>query len=137
MATTTTVSNLPMAMSRPTIPSSQKFSNVGPAILGSRFKVGSCDKLASVCHVAPVQPFQKSSTSCTIKFNKIITRASSESSSNPQVSGLPIDLKGFASFSMNPSYLVCFYLLIYRVFCYLWFVVTRVSWYARYLVTLL
>lgn len=109
---TTTVSNFPLAMSRPRIPSSQKFSNAGPAILGCGIKVGSCDKLASVCHVASLQPFQKVSTSCAIKFDKIITKAMSESSSNKQVTGLPIDLRGFASLSMNPSYLFCLYLHI-------------------------
>lgn len=107
---TTTVSNISMAMSRPRISSSQKFSNLGPAVLGGRIKVGSCDKLGSVCHVASVKPFQKASTSCSLKFDKIVTKAMSESSSDKQVTGLPIDLRGFPSFSANPSYL--FYIFV-------------------------
>jgi enoyl-[acyl-carrier protein] reductase I len=95
MATTTTVSNVSIAMSRPRITSSQK---LGPAILGCRVKVGSCDKLGSVCHVASVKPFQQASISCASKFDKFVTKAMSESSSNKQVTGLPIDLRGFTSF---------------------------------------
>ncbi|GAU29585.1 hypothetical protein TSUD_164330 [Trifolium subterraneum] len=95
MATTTTVSNISIAMSRPRITSSQK---LGPAIVGCRVKVGSCDKLGSVCHVASVKPFQQVSTSCASKFNKFVTKAVSESSSNKQVTGLPIDLRGKRAF---------------------------------------
>ncbi|RZC00217.1 Enoyl-[acyl-carrier-protein] reductase [NADH], chloroplastic isoform B [Glycine soja] len=96
----TTVSNLPTAMSRPKIPSSQRIANVGPALLGARSKVGSCYKLASVCHVASAQPFQQglTMTSGAVKYDKIITKAMSESSSNKEVAGLPIDLKGKRAF---------------------------------------
>ncbi|KAK2360449.1 enoyl-[acyl-carrier-protein] reductase [NADH], chloroplastic [Trifolium repens] len=95
MATTTTVSNISIAMSRPRITSSQK---LGPAILGCRVKVGSCDKLGSVCHVASVKPFHQASTSRASKFEKLVTKAMSESSSNKQVTGLPIDLRGKRAF---------------------------------------
>ncbi|CAJ1921054.1 unnamed protein product [Sphenostylis stenocarpa] len=100
MATTTTVSNLPTAMSRHKIPSLQRFANVSPANLGGRFKVGSCHKLASVCHVASTQPFQQglTMTSAAVKYDKIITNAMSVSSSNSEVPGLPIDLKGKRAF---------------------------------------
>lgn len=97
---TTTVSNLPIAMSRPKIPSSQRIANVCPAILGGRSKVGSCYKLASVCHVASAQPFHQglAMTSGAAKYGKILTKAMSESSSNKEVAGLPIDLKGLLPF---------------------------------------
>ncbi|KAL2957370.1 hypothetical protein AAZX31_18G143500 [Glycine max] len=97
---TTTVSNLPIAMSRPKIPSSQRIANVCPAILGGRSKVGSCYKLASVCHVASAQPFHQglAMTSGAAKYGKILTKAMSESSSNKEVAGLPIDLKGKRAF---------------------------------------
>lgn len=103
----TTVSNLPTAMSRPKIPSSQRIANVGPALLGARSKVGSCYKLASVCHVASAQPFQQglTMTSGAVKYDKIITKAMSESSSNKEVAGLPIDLKGFTSILLLLTYL--------------------------------
>uniref|UniRef100_A0A151S044 Enoyl-[acyl-carrier-protein] reductase [NADH], chloroplastic n=1 Tax=Cajanus cajan TaxID=3821 RepID=A0A151S044_CAJCA len=97
---TTTISNLPTAMSRPKIPSSQRIANVGPAILGGRFKVGSCYKLSSVCHVASAQPFQQglTMTSGAIKHDKIITKAIIRSSPNQEIPGLPIDLKGKRAF---------------------------------------
>jgi len=101
---TTTVSNMSIAMSRPRITPSQKFSNLGPAIVGGRVKVASCAKLGSVCHVASAKPFEVASTSRSLKFDKIVTKAMAESSSNKQATGLPIDLRGFTSFSMNPSY---------------------------------
>ncbi|KAF1895702.1 hypothetical protein Lal_00037818 [Lupinus albus] len=95
---TTTVSNLSIAMSRPKVTPSQRFANVGSVVLGGRSKIQSCDTLASVSHVASVQPFQQDSLLCARKFDKIITKAMSESSSNNQVAGLPIDLKGKRAF---------------------------------------
>lgn len=97
MATTTSISSISVGVSRPGITSSQK---LGSVILGGRVKVGSCDKLGSVCHVASVKPFQQVSPSSNIKFDKFVTKAMSESSSNNQVAGLPIDLRGFTSFSV-------------------------------------
>ncbi|WVZ05891.1 hypothetical protein V8G54_019237, partial [Vigna mungo] len=94
---TTTVSNFPAAMSRPNIPSSQRFANVSPANLGGRVKVDSCHKLASVCHVASSQPFLKM-TAAAVKYKKIRTNAMSVSSSDSEVPGLPIDLKGKRAF---------------------------------------
>ncbi|XP_014497007.1 enoyl-[acyl-carrier-protein] reductase [NADH], chloroplastic [Vigna radiata var. radiata] len=94
---TTTVSNFPTAMSRPNIPSAQRFANVSPANLGGRFKVDSCHKLASVCHVASSQPFLKM-TAAAVKYKKIRTNAMSVSNSDSEVPGLPIDLKGKRAF---------------------------------------
>ncbi|ESW12692.1 hypothetical protein PHAVU_008G134300 [Phaseolus vulgaris] len=93
---TTTVSNFPTAMSRPNV-SSQRFANVNPANLGGRFKVDSCHKLASVCHVASTQPLL-TMTAAAVKYEKIRTNAMSVSSSNDEVPGLPIDLKGKRAF---------------------------------------
>jgi hypothetical protein len=112
MATTTTVSNISIAMSRPRITSSQK---LGPAILGCRVKVGSCDKLGSVCHVASVKPFHQASTSRASKFEKLVTKAMSESSSNKQVTGLPIDLRGLTSFCVDPSYNCIYLAFVYMI----------------------
>ncbi|OIW07601.1 hypothetical protein TanjilG_08332 [Lupinus angustifolius] len=95
---TTTVSNLSIAMSRPKVTPSQRFANVGSVVLGGRSKIRSCDTLASVSRVASVQPFQQDSILCAGKFDKIVTKAMSESSSNNQVAGLPIDLKGKRAF---------------------------------------
>lgn len=133
---TTTVSNFPTAMSRPNIPSAQRFANVSPANLGGRFKVDSCHKLASVCHVASSQPFLKM-TAAAVKYKKIRTNAMSVSNSDSEVPGLPIDLKGFTSISMNALYqhmyagyvqnIVCFY-LIYSVILnlFVYFTISRI-----------
>ncbi|BAT84263.1 Enoyl-[acyl-carrier-protein] reductase [Vigna angularis] len=95
---TTTVSNFPTAMSRPNIPSSQRFANVSPVNLGGRFKVDdSCHKLASVFHVSSSQPFLKM-TAAAVTYKKIRTNAMSVSSSDSEVTGLPIDLKGKRAF---------------------------------------
>ncbi|XP_028800712.1 enoyl-[acyl-carrier-protein] reductase [NADH], chloroplastic [Neltuma alba] len=93
---TTSVSNLQIALSRPCIPS-QKPANAS-AVVSGKSKARSWDGLASVCHVASVQPFQQGLTSRSIKFDKIVTKAMSESSENKPVSGLPIDLKGKRAF---------------------------------------
>ncbi|XP_054783101.1 enoyl-[acyl-carrier-protein] reductase [NADH], chloroplastic-like [Prosopis cineraria] len=95
---TTSVSNLQVAMSRSSIPSSQKLANASAAGFSVKPKARSWNGLASVRHVASVQPFQHGLTSRSIKFDKIVTKAISESSENKPVSGLPIDLKGKRAF---------------------------------------
>lgn len=85
-------------MSRSCIPSSQKFANVSNVVLGAKSKAGSWNKLASACHVASVQPFQRSFTSSSVKSVKIATKAMSESSETSPISGLPFNLKGKRAF---------------------------------------
>ncbi|MED6162005.1 Enoyl-[acyl-carrier-protein] reductase [NADH], chloroplastic [Stylosanthes scabra] len=92
---TTPFSGLQMAVSRSCIPSSQRSSAM--AVCGKSM-VGSWNKLASVCHVASVQSFQRVFTSSTIKSEEFVTKAMSESSEKSLVSGLPIDLKGKRAF---------------------------------------
>jgi len=91
---TTSISSLQIAMSRSCISSSQKFADVSSVVLGAKSKAGSWNKLASACHVASVQPFQRSFTSSSVKSAKIATKAMSESSETSPISGLPINLKG-------------------------------------------
>ncbi|KAI5388159.1 enoyl-[acyl-carrier-protein] reductase [NADH], chloroplastic [Lathyrus oleraceus] len=95
---TTSISSLQIAMSRSCIPSSQKFADVSTVIFGGKSKVGSWNKLASACHVASVQPFQRSFTSSSVKSVKFATKAVSESSETSPISGLPINLKGKRAF---------------------------------------
>ncbi|GAU38332.1 hypothetical protein TSUD_61930 [Trifolium subterraneum] len=95
---TTSFSSLQIAMSRSCIPSSQKFADVSTVVLGSKSKAGSWSKLASACHVASVQPFQRSFTSSSAKSVKIVTKATSESNETSPISGLPINLKGKRAF---------------------------------------
>ncbi|KAK4261933.1 hypothetical protein QN277_004867 [Acacia crassicarpa] len=94
----TAFSGLQIAMSTTCICSSQRFADAGVVVLGGKSKVGSWNKLATACHIAPLQPFQRSFTSSSIRFDKIFTRAVAESSKNKPVSGLPIDLKGRRAF---------------------------------------
>lgn len=95
---TTTVSNLQMAMSKPCIPSSKRFANADVTVFNGKVKVRSWDRLASVSHVAPMQPFQKGFASHSKRIDKFVTKAMSESSEKNPVSGLPIDLKGYTFF---------------------------------------
>ncbi|CAI8617210.1 unnamed protein product [Vicia faba] len=95
---TTSISSLQIAMSRSCISSSQKFADVSTVIFGGKSKVGSWNKLANACHVASVQPFQRSFTSSSVKSVKFATKAVSESSETSPVSGLPINLKGKRAF---------------------------------------
>ncbi|XP_058730238.1 enoyl-[acyl-carrier-protein] reductase [NADH], chloroplastic-like [Vicia villosa] len=95
---TTSISSLQIAMSRSCISSSQKFADVSTVVFGGKSKVGSWNKLASACHVASVQPFQRSFTSSSAKSVKFATKAVSESSDTSPISGLPINLKGKRAF---------------------------------------
>lgn len=99
---TTSISSLQIAMSRSCIPSSQKFAEVSTVVFGGKSKVGSWNKLASACHVASVQPFQRSFTSSSAKSVKFATKAVSESSETSPISGLPINLKGYLSLYFSP-----------------------------------
>ena len=105
---TTSFSGFQIAMSRSCIPSSQRFADASAVVLGGKSKLGSWNKLASVCHVASVQPFQQGFTSSTIKSERIVTKAMSESSANSPASGLPINLKGYCSFYLKLDILFLF-----------------------------
>ncbi|CAL5196820.1 unnamed protein product [Lathyrus oleraceus] len=98
---TTSISTLQIAMSRSCIPSSQKFADVSTEICVGKSKGGSWNKLVSACHVASVQPFQRSFTSSSVKSVKFATKAVSESSETSPISGLPINLKGGSSISLT------------------------------------
>ena len=99
MATTTTTaaaSGLQMAATaRPCISSSRGAWKTGSAMFQSNYKGVSWAKLSSACHISSsVQLFQRSFTSSSIKFDKAVVKAMSETSENLNVSGLPINLKG-------------------------------------------
>ncbi|KAJ7957423.1 enoyl-[acyl-carrier-protein] reductase [NADH], chloroplastic-like [Quillaja saponaria] len=98
MATAAAASGLQMAIAKPCIPSSQRVVRTGAAVLNGKSKMGHWSKLASACHLASIQPFQRSFMSSSIKFDKFIMKALSEASENKPVSGLSIDLKGKRAF---------------------------------------
>lgn len=70
----------------------------GAAILGANSKAVSWSKLSSACNISSSEPFLRSFASSSVKFNKVVTRAMSESTENKPVSGLPINLKGKRAF---------------------------------------
>ncbi|XVE60077.1 hypothetical protein DITRI_Ditri05aG0097700 [Diplodiscus trichospermus] len=94
----TAASSLQIAVARPCISSSHRLVKAGPAFRGANSKSVSWTKLTSACNIASLEPFQRSFTSSPVKFNKVGTKAMSESGENKPVSGLPIDLKGKRAF---------------------------------------
>ncbi|KAJ6428012.1 hypothetical protein OIU84_023427 [Salix udensis] len=94
----TAASGLQMATARPCISSSRGMVKAGAAILGANSKGVSWAKLASGSHISSTLPFERTLMSSSVKLNKVVTRAMSESSENKPVSGLPIDLRGKRAF---------------------------------------
>ncbi|KAI9215539.1 hypothetical protein POPTR_T014016v4 [Populus trichocarpa] len=94
----TAASGLQMATARPCISSSHRVVKAGAAILGASSKGASWAKLASGSHISSIQPFQRTFMSSSVKLNKVVTKAMSESSDSKPVSGLPIDLRGKRAF---------------------------------------
>ncbi|KAM3693071.1 hypothetical protein ACJW31_08G137400 [Castanea mollissima] len=95
---TTAASSLQIATARPCISSSRRIFKAGAAIFGGNSKAVSWNKLTSACHISSVQPFQRSFTSSSVKFYKVVTKAMSETTENKPISGLPIDLRGKRAF---------------------------------------
>ncbi|XP_021888244.1 enoyl-[acyl-carrier-protein] reductase [NADH], chloroplastic [Carica papaya] len=91
-------SSLHIATGRSSINSSRKVTKAGIASLSANPKGTSWDKLTSGRHISSPQLFQCSFPSSSIKFNKFVTKAMSESNENKPSSGLPIDLKGKRAF---------------------------------------
>ncbi|KAG6781768.1 hypothetical protein POTOM_014681 [Populus tomentosa] len=94
----TAASGLQMATARPCISCSHRVVKAGAAILGASSKGASWAKLASGSHISSIQPFQRTFMSSSVKLNKAVTKAMSESSDSKPVSGLPIDLRGKRAF---------------------------------------
>ncbi|KAK9017648.1 hypothetical protein V6N11_000656 [Hibiscus sabdariffa] len=91
----TAASGLQLASARPCIASSRRVFNAGAANLDANSKAVSWTKLASARNLSQsLEPFRRGFLSSSMKFNKVVTRAMSESTENKPVSGLPIDLKG-------------------------------------------
>ncbi|KAL4295373.1 hypothetical protein GQ457_12G025760 [Hibiscus cannabinus] len=93
-------SSIQMAAARPCMSSSDGAAMAGSTILSVNPKTLSWTKLTSAGHISSLPPLQCVSgfTSSRVKFNKVVTNAMSESSEDPLVSGLPIDLKGKRAF---------------------------------------
>ncbi|GAY49947.1 hypothetical protein CUMW_122980 [Citrus unshiu] len=94
----TAACSLQMAAVKPCISSSHRGVKAGVAVVGGNSKGASWTKLSSASHISSGQPFLRSFTSSSVKFDKVVTRAMAESSTNKPISGLPIDLKGKRAF---------------------------------------
>ncbi|KAK9220827.1 hypothetical protein WN944_009251 [Citrus x changshan-huyou] len=94
----TAACSLQMAAVKPCISSSHRGVKAGVAVVGGNSKGASWTKLSSASHISCGQPFLRSFTSSSVKFDKVVTRAMAESSTNKPISGLPIDLKGKRAF---------------------------------------
>ncbi|KAJ6934701.1 hypothetical protein NC651_009641 [Populus alba x Populus x berolinensis] len=94
----TAASGLQMATARPCISCSHRVVKAGAAILEASSKGASWAKLASDSHISSIQPFQRTFMSSSVKLNKAVTKAISESSDSKPVPGLPIDLRGKRAF---------------------------------------
>ncbi|OMO94244.1 Glucose/ribitol dehydrogenase [Corchorus capsularis] len=90
-------SSLQIAAARPCISSSRRVK-AGATVLGVSSKCLPWTKLTSAHSISSLEPFKCSFTSLSVNFNKVVTRAMSESRENTPVSGLPIDLKGKRAF---------------------------------------
>ncbi|KAK8630337.1 hypothetical protein V6N13_079135 [Hibiscus sabdariffa] len=95
----TAASGLQLASARPCIASSRRVFKAGAATLDANSKAVSWTKLASARNLSQsLVPFWRNFASSSVKFNKVVTKAMSESSETKPVSGLPIDLKGKRAF---------------------------------------
>ncbi|KAK8506313.1 hypothetical protein V6N12_034051 [Hibiscus sabdariffa] len=95
----TAASGLQLASARPCIASSRRVFKAGAATLDANSKAVSWTKLASARNLSQsLVPFRRDFASSSVKFNKVVTKAMSESSETKPVSGLPIDLKGKRAF---------------------------------------
>ncbi|KAG8637286.1 hypothetical protein MANES_15G102700v8 [Manihot esculenta] len=99
MAVTAAASSLQLATTstRPYFSSSCRVVKLGASVIVANSV--SWTKLASVSRMSSISPFrQHNFMSCSVKFNRISTKAMSDSSESKRVSGLPIDLKGKRAF---------------------------------------
>ncbi|CAL5437816.1 unnamed protein product [Camellia sinensis] len=94
----TAATGLQISAARPSISSTSRIFKACAASVGADSKGISWARLASACHISSLQHFQRNFMSSPVKFEKVVTRAMSESGENKPASGLPIDLKGKRAF---------------------------------------
>ncbi|RWR82867.1 enoyl-acyl-carrier-protein reductase NADH, chloroplastic-like protein [Cinnamomum micranthum f. kanehirae] len=92
------MSGLQMAAAVPCVSSSRWICRRNSAILGVDMKVASQSKLMSSYHISSGRHFSRTFTYTPTKFNKVATKAMSETTEKGVASGLPIDLRGKRAF---------------------------------------
>ncbi|XP_076909281.1 enoyl-[acyl-carrier-protein] reductase [NADH], chloroplastic-like [Bidens hawaiensis] len=95
MATTT---NMHIAVARPSAFSAREVSKPGVAVFSSNIKGGSCASLKSSCHISSTQLLSQTVKSSPLRFERMITKAMSDSSDIKPLPGLPVDLRGKRAF---------------------------------------
>ncbi|KAI3972983.1 hypothetical protein MKX01_019641 [Papaver californicum] len=95
----TIASGLQMMMAKPSVNSSRKMLNSSAAVFGANPKANPYSMFSSASSIASAKPLSCTITSTASKFDKVITRAMSQSTeSKPTLPGLPIDLRGKRAF---------------------------------------
>ncbi|CAL5328634.1 unnamed protein product [Camellia sinensis] len=89
----TAATGLQISAARPSISFTNRIFKACVTNVGADSKGLSWARLASTCHISSLQHFQRNFMPSPVKFEKVVTRAMSESSENKPASVLPIDLK--------------------------------------------
>ncbi|CAH1424153.1 unnamed protein product [Lactuca virosa] len=96
MATAT--SNMHVAIAKPFTFASCEVSKPSVAVFSSGIKEAPWMKLKSSCHISSTHVISQNITPNTLKFNRIVTKAMSESNDTKPLPGLPVDLRGKRAF---------------------------------------
>ncbi|KAL4562083.1 hypothetical protein LXL04_034275 [Taraxacum kok-saghyz] len=96
MATAT--SSMHVAMAKTFTYSSCEVSKPSVAVVGSGIKNAPWMKLNSSCHISSSHAISQKVTPTPLKFNRIVTKAMSESNDTKPLPGLPVDLRGKRAF---------------------------------------
>ncbi|KAJ9554189.1 hypothetical protein OSB04_018234 [Centaurea solstitialis] len=96
MATAT--SNMHVAIAKPVTLPSCEVSKSSVAVFSSGIREASWTKLRSSSHISSSLVISQNITSRPVKFNRMITKAMSESNDTKPLPGLPIDLRGKRAF---------------------------------------
>lgn len=96
MATAT--SNMHVAIAKPLTFPSCEVSKSSVAVFSSGIRQSSWTKLTSSSHISSTHVISQNITSSPVKFNRMVTKAMSESNDTKPLPGLPIDLRGKRAF---------------------------------------
>ncbi|KAK2977807.1 hypothetical protein RJ640_006299 [Escallonia rubra] len=94
----TAISSLYIGTAKPCAFASRTVSKSSISVFGTEIKGASLTRLNSCYHISSTRPFSQSFTASPVKYGRLVTKATSESSENKPLSGLPIDLRGKRAF---------------------------------------
>lgn len=96
MATAT--SNMHVAMAKPFTFASCELSKPSVAVVNNGIREAPWMKLKSSCHISSSNVISQKITHSPMKFNRMVTKAISESNDTKPLPGLPVDLRGKRAF---------------------------------------